>query len=147
MGAQLARWIATVGGVGYVPAAPGTAASLLVAVAVWWLQPTDLVLLEVMIGATVVGIWAAGREEARVGAKDPGSIVIDEVAGMLIACAGHPRTLPWVLGLCVAFRVFDVVKPLGINRLQDLPGGFGVVLDDLLAGIYVSLLGQLRHLV
>ena len=66
---------------------------------------------------------------------------------MLIACVGNPRTLPWVLGLCLAFRVFDVVKPLGINRLQDLPGGFGVVVDDLLAGVYAGLLGQLRHLV
>ncbi len=79
--------------------------------------------------------------------KDPTAIVIDEVAGMLIACYGNPRTLPWVLGLFLAFRVFDVVKPLGINKLQDLPGGLGVVADDLLAGIYVSLLGQLRHLV
>ena len=96
---------------------------------------------------SVVGIWAAGREEARLGTKDPTAIVIDEVAGMLIACYGHPRTLPWVLGLFLAFRVFDVVKPLGINKLQDLPGGLGVVADDLLAGIYVSLLGQLRHLV
>ena len=130
-----------------MPIAPGTAASLPVALAVWWLQPSDLALLEVTIAVTVIGIWAAGREEARVGKKDPGSIVIDEVAGMLIACAGNPRALPWVLGLCFAFRVFDVLKPLGINRLQDLPGGFGVVLDDLLAGVYVSLLGQLRHLV
>jgi phosphatidylglycerophosphatase A len=96
---------------------------------------------------SIVGIWAAGREESRLGKKDPTAIVIDEVAGMLIACCGNPRTLPWVLGLFLAFRVFDVVKPLGINKLQDLPGGVGVVADDLLAGIYVSLLGQLRHLV
>jgi phosphatidylglycerophosphatase A len=66
---------------------------------------------------------------------------------MLIACLGQPRTLPWVLGLFLAFRVFDVVKPLGIDRLQALPGGFGVVVDDLLAGVYVGLLGQLRHFV
>ena len=65
---------------------------------------------------------------------------------MLIACVGNPRTLPWVLGLFLAFRVFDVGKPLGINQLQSLPGGFGIVADDLLAGVYVSLLGQLRHL-
>jgi phosphatidylglycerophosphatase A len=145
--AQLARWIATVGGLGYAPVAPGTVASLPVALGVWWLQPSDLALLAVTGAVSVIGIWAAGREEARVGTKDPGSIVVDEVAGMLIACVGNPRTLPWVLGLCLAFRVFDVVKPLGINRLQDLPGGFGVVVDDLLAGVYAGLLGQLRHLV
>jgi phosphatidylglycerophosphatase A len=147
LGSQLARWIATVGGLGYAPVAPGTVASLPVALVVWWLQPSDLVLLAATVAVSVVGIWAAGREEARVGTKDPNSIVVDEVAGMLIACVGNPRTLPWVLGLCLAFRVFDVLKPLGINRLQDLPGGFGVVVDDLLAGVYVSLLGQLRHLV
>jgi phosphatidylglycerophosphatase A len=92
-------------------------------------------------------MWAASREEDRVGAKDPRAIVIDEVAGMLLACYGHPRTLPWVLGLFLAFRVLDVWKPLGVDKLQALPGGVGVVADDLLAGAYVSLLGQLRHLV
>jgi phosphatidylglycerophosphatase A len=95
----------------------------------------------------IVGTWAAGREEGRIGAKDPRAIVIDEVAGMLISCCANPRTLPWVLGLFLAFRAFDVVKPLGINKLQDLPGGIGIMADDVLAGIYVSLLGQLRHLV
>jgi phosphatidylglycerophosphatase A len=96
---------------------------------------------------TVVGIWAAGREEARTGVKDPRVIVIDEVAGMLLACAGHPRTWPWALGLFLAFRFFDVVKPLGIARLQALPGGVGVVVDDLAAGLCACLLGHLRHLV
>jgi phosphatidylglycerophosphatase A len=147
LGSQLARWIATVGGLGYAPVAPGTVASLPVALAVWWFRPGDVVLLGVTAAVAVIGIWAAGREEARVGTKDPRAIVVDEVAGMLIACCGQPRTLLWVLGLFLAFRVFDVLKPFGIDRLQALPGGWGVVLDDLLAGVYVSLLGQLRHLV
>jgi phosphatidylglycerophosphatase A len=142
----LARWIATVGGLGYAPVS-GTVTSLPVALAVWLFRPTDAVLLAVTAVLSVVGIWAAGREEARLSAKDPSVIVIDEVVGMLIACCGHPRTLAWVLVLFVGFRIFDVVKPLGINRLQSLPGGYGVVMDDLLAGVYVSLLGQLRHLV
>ena len=86
-------------------------------------SPTDLALLGLDRDRDLRRHWAAGREEARLGAKDPRAIVIDEVAGMLIACCGNPRTLPWVLGLFVAFRVFDVLKPLGINKLQDLPGG------------------------
>jgi phosphatidylglycerophosphatase A len=147
LGSQAARWIATAGGLGYAPFAPGSVTSLPVALAVWWLQLSDTALLAATAIVSVVGIWAAGREEERVGTKDPTVIVIDEVAGMLIACCGHPRTLAWALGLFFAFRVFDVVKPLGISKLQDLPGGFGVVADDLLAGVYVSLLGQLRHLV
>jgi phosphatidylglycerophosphatase A len=130
-----------------VPVAPGTVASLPVALAVWWFRPGDVALFGVTAAVAVIGIWAAGREEARVGTKDPRAIVVDEVAGMLIACCGQPRTLLWALGLFLAFRVFDVLKPLGIDRLQALPGGWGVVLDDLLAGVYVSLLGQLRHLV
>ena len=147
LGAQLARWIATAGGLGYAPLAPGTVACVPVALAVWWLQPSDAALLVATAVVALVGVWAAGREERRVGAKDPRAIVVDEVAGMLIACCGNPRTLPWVLGLFLAFRVFDVLKPFGINRLQDLPGGVGVVADDLVAGLYASLLGQLRHLV
>src|SRR5262245_42576178 len=147
LASQLARWISTVGGLGYAPLAPGSVTSLPVALAVWWFQPGDAVLLGVTGVVTAIGIWAASREETRLGTKDPQAIVIDEVAGMLIACAGHPRTLPWVLGLFLAFRVFDVVKPFGIDRLQALPGGFGVVVDDLLAGVYASLLGHLRHLV
>ena len=146
-GTQLARWIATAGGLGYAPFAPGTVTSLPVALAVWWLRPGDAALLGATAVVAVGGIWAASREENRSGEKDPRAIVIDEVAGMLIACYGHPRTLPWVLGLFLAFRVFDVMKPLGINKVQDLPGGVGVVADDLLAGIYVSLLAQVRHLV
>ena len=146
-GTQLARWIATAGGLGYAPVAPGTVTSLPVALAVWWFRPGDAALLGATAVVAVVGIWAAGREENRAGEKDPRAIVIDEVAGMLIACYGHPRTLPWVLGLFLAFRVFDVLKPLGINKVQDLPGGVGVVADDLLAGIYVSLFAQVRHLV
>jgi phosphatidylglycerophosphatase A len=146
-GAQLARWIATAGGLGYAPAAPGTVASVPVALAVWWLQPGDAMLLAAVAVVAVIGTWAAGREEARLGVKDPRAIVIDEVAGMLLACAGHPRTLAWTLGMFVAFRVFDVVKPFGIDRLQALSGGVGVVADDLLAGAYASLLGHLRHFV
>jgi phosphatidylglycerophosphatase A len=143
---QLARWIATAGGLGYAPLAPGTVASLPVALAVWWLRPSDVMLLTVATVVAAVGTWAAGREEARLGTTDPQSIVVDEVAGMLVACCGHPRTLGWTFGMFLAFRVFDVVKPFGIDRLQALPGGFGVVADDLLAGIYASLLGHLRHL-
>lgn len=143
---QLARWIATAGGLGYVPVAPGTAASLPVALLVWWLAPGDAALLLAAGAVAAAGVWAATREETRLGEKDPAVIVIDEVAGMLVACYGHPRTLPWVLILFVAFRVLDVWKPLGIRSLQALPGGFGVVADDLLAGIYASLLGQARHL-
>lgn len=113
----------------------------------WALAPSDTGLLAVALAVSALGVWAAGREEARVGALDPSSVVVDEVAGMLLACYGHPRTLPWILGLFLLFRLLDVWKPLGIDRLQALPGGVGIVADDVLAGVYASLLGHLRHLV
>lgn len=122
--------------------APGTVASLPVALLVWGLRPADPGLLGAAVLVTVVGIWAAGREEARVGRRDPGSIVVDEAAGMLISLLGHPRSLGWVLGLFLLFRVMDVWKPFPIRRLQDLPGGWGIVTDDLLAGVYANLLGR-----
>ncbi len=126
--------------------APGTVASLPVALLVWWLAPGELPLIGAAAVVSAVGIWAAGREEARLGVTDPRVIVVDEVAGMLLACVGQPRTLPWVLALFVGFRVLDVWKPLGIRSLQALPGGLGIVVDDLLAGAYVSLAAHVRHL-
>jgi len=114
-----------------------------VAALVWGLRPTDLGLLAAAALVTAIGIWASWREEARVGTHDPSSIVVDEVAGMLVALVGHPRSLPWVLALFLLFRVMDVWKPFPIRKLQDLTGGWGIVADDLLAGVYANLLGRL----
>lgn len=136
----MARWIATCGGLGYAPLAPGTVASLPVALLVWILVPGDAWVLGAAAVVTAIGVWAAGHEEARVGVRDPSSIVVDEVAGMLVALAGHPRRLGWVFGLFLLFRIMDIWKPAPIRQLQDLPGGWGVVADDLLAGVYANLL-------
>ena len=95
---------------------------------------------------TIAGIWAAGREEAYLGRLDPSCVVVDEVAGMLVAVVGLPRELGWVLGAFFLFRLLDVWKPYPIDHLQRLPGGFGVVADDLLAGLYATLGLQLLRL-
>jgi len=143
----LARVIATAGGLGYAPVAPGTVTSLPVALLVWALVPREAALLAVTVAVSALGIWAAGREEARVGVRDPSSVVVDEVAGMLVALMAAPRGLGWALALFFLFRVFDVWKPYPIHRLQDLPGGWGVVADDLLAGVYANLVGRLAYAV
>jgi phosphatidylglycerophosphatase A len=119
--------------------------SLPVALLVWVLRPADPWLLAAALVVTAVGTWAAGREEARVGTRDPSSIVVDEVAGMLVALAGHPKGLASVLALFLLFRVFDIWKPFPIRRLQDLPGGFGVVADDLLAGLFANLVARVAY--
>lgn len=119
--------------------------SLPVALLVWALAPREAVLLAVTVAVSALGIWAAGREEARVGVRDPSSIVVDEAAGMLLALIAAPPGFGWALVLFFLFRVFDVWKPYPIHRLQDLRGGWGVVADDLLAGVYANLVGRLAY--
>ena len=93
---------------------------------------------------TLLGFWAADRAEAILGGKDPGVIVIDEVAGMTLAVLGLvlidvPLTWARLAAAFVLFRLFDVLKPPPAHRFQELPGGRGVMLDDLVAGVYAFL--------
>ena len=121
---------------GRAPLAPGTVASALTAAALWLLQLSPLVLAGVGVLVTVVGTWAADEAERALGRKDPGAIVVDEVAGMIVAVLGVPLTLPVLAAGFLLFRVFDVVKPFPANVSQRLGGGVGVMIDDLIAGAY-----------
>jgi phosphatidylglycerophosphatase A len=93
---------------------------------------------------TVLGVWAATWYDRLNKTHDANAIVIDEVAGQLIALLPllilRETGLGWYTGAVILFRLFDIKKPLGIYRLQSLPEGFGVVADDLLAGFYAALL-------
>ena len=135
----LATWF----GSGRLPIAPGTWGSLAAlpfGVALSWLGGPWL-LAAGAVAVTLIGIWASGRYAEAVGAEDPGSVVIDEVAGQWIALI--PAGLdPWLIGVAfVAFRVFDVAKPWPANWIdQRLTGGLGIMLDDVAAGIYAGLL-------
>lgn len=137
----LALAIATCG-VGYLPLIPGTFGSL-VGVGIFLLLSRTTVGLVVSIAAVIVaGIWAGSRTEALAGRKDPGKIVVDEVAGQLIATLPLVFFTQWsiaaVMVSFVLFRFFDIVKPYPANRLQDLEGGMGVMCDDLVAGVYAA---------
>jgi phosphatidylglycerophosphatase A len=88
---------------------------------------------------TVLGIWAGERVEKVLGVKDPGVIVIDEVAGMVLSVLTLPRTIPVLLAAFVLFRVLDTWKPFPADRSQALVGGVGVMVDDLIAGLYTLL--------
>jgi phosphatidylglycerophosphatase A len=88
---------------------------------------------------TVVGVWASGRAARYFGREDPGPVVIDEVAGQLVTFAGTGVGLTGVLAGFVLFRAFDVIKPWPASRLEALPGGFGIMADDLMAGLYANL--------
>jgi phosphatidylglycerophosphatase A len=93
-----------------------------------------------LIGVTLVGIWAGGRVERLLGLKDPGVIVIDEVAGMMLSVLVLPRTPLILLAAFLCFRLLDIVKPFPARQAQWLLGGLGVVVDDLIAGAYTLLL-------
>ena len=133
---RLALLIATGLGAGYSPIAPGTAGSA-VAILILWLIPFSRAgLIAFLVGVVVVGTWAAHVAERRLGGKDPGAIVIDEVAGMTLSVVAFPLTPAVLLAGFVLFRVFDVVKPPPAHASQRLAGGVGVMIDDLIAGIY-----------
>ena len=131
--------IATALGLGFAPFAPGTVGSA-ACLALWMVLPrTDGWLWLAIIVVAVFGTWAAGVAERRYQARDPGVVVIDEVLGMLITLfAIRPG---WRLALAgfVLFRLFDVIKPYPINRLERLPGGLGIMADDAMAAIYANI--------
>ena len=102
-----------------------------------WLIPfTTPALIAATLAVIAVGLWASGRVEALVARKDPGVIVIDEVAGMMVSVLFLPRTWPVLLAAFFLFRLFDVWKPFPARQSQVIPGGVGVMIDDLIAGAY-----------
>jgi phosphatidylglycerophosphatase A len=116
--------------------ASGTVGSFVTLVALWLIPFTTFALLVTLAGVTLVGIWAGSRVEMVIDAKDPGIIVIDEVAGMLVSLLFLPRTIPVLVTAFLLFRLFDIWKPFPARQFQELHGGLGVMLDDVIAGAY-----------
>jgi phosphatidylglycerophosphatase A len=142
---RLAVFLATVAYCGYFPIAPGTAGSaagLVVYLLVWWTHsPTlEVALIAVTFAA---GVWSASHSERFFGATDPGQVVIDEVLGMLVTLAFIPVGWSAALAGFVIFRVFDIIKPYPANRLEKLHGGFGIMADDAMAGVYSNVVLRL----
>lgn len=137
----VATAIATWFGCGYAPLAPGTAGSIaavLIGIALHaWLgwQPYWFAVLAVALLGP--GIWSAGIVARLAGKKDPGLVVVDEVIGQWITIAGAV-TLNWKSWLAAffLFRLFDIWKPPPVRQLERLPGGTGIVADDVMAGVY-----------
>ena len=142
---QFALFIATFGYVGFFPIAPGTAGSLAALALFAFVRWIGLPAFELAtIGAVLaIGIWSANGAERALGRKDPGPVVIDEVLGMLITLALLPVSLTGVLVGFLLFRLFDVVKPYPAGRMEHLPGGYGIMLDDAMAGLYAHLVLRL----
>jgi phosphatidylglycerophosphatase A len=137
----LATLVATGLGSGYAPVAPGTAGSAVGLVLFWPMRGLWAGWqVAAILALSAVGVAAAGRVARRAGQEDPGLVVVDEVAGMWVTLAFLPVTpLLAVLGF-VAFRAMDVFKPWPARDLEGLPGGWGIMADDLMAGVYAHLL-------
>ena len=159
-------WIAQGLGIGRIPLAPGTFGS--VAGVLWFallLLTGKLWLFTVgMIAAIALSVWLCGVAEKVLGQKDPGSVVLDEIAALPVCFFGwvavqswktgavpglasffSTDTWPLTVGVFVAFRLFDVAKPWPVHQSQSLPGGWGVTIDDVLAAVYVNAVVLLVH--
>jgi len=141
---RVALAVATCLGIGRAPLAPGTAGSVpgvaLAFVLAYVAGPWAVVL--VLVAVVAVGTWAADAVSRRLAHPDPSLVVVDEVAGQMLTLLFVPPT--WqvlVLGFLL-FRVFDILKPFPAGALERLPGGAGIMADDLAAGIYGNLLLQ-----
>lgn len=124
-------------GLGFFPIAPGTVGTLL-GIPLAWLWGDKLWLV---FALALMGIWAAQQGEKYFGCKDSPHIIIDEIAGYMVAMFALPHVM--IVPAFVLFRFFDIVKPGPINRIQALPGGWGVMADDLLAGLVTNLILQM----
>jgi phosphatidylglycerophosphatase A len=135
----VARLIATWFYCGYAPKAPGTvgsAAAILIAFALHdFLSPLWVGALGLILA--IPGVWAADVTARELKLKDPGIVVVDEVVGQWITLAGAAtyNWKAWVLAFAL-FRIFDIWKPAPVRQLERLPGGWGIVADDAMAGVY-----------
>jgi phosphatidylglycerophosphatase A len=139
---RLALGVATFAGAGYSPIVPGTAGTLasmpLVVLCAAWLPLPAYALVTLAVSG--IGVWAADRAARALRLKDPGPVVIDETAGLFVTLAGVPVT--WVSAVLAffLFRAMDVLKPPPARQAEALPGGWGIMVDDLFAGVYANLL-------
>jgi phosphatidylglycerophosphatase A len=146
--ALIHRLISTCLGIGYTPKGGGTIAAAVCCIAwyfAWAGGNEHLSTMALQLGVTGVllalGVWSANKVEAEWG-EDSYRVVIDEVAGMCLTLCFVPVRWQYIAIGLLLFRFFDIAKPLGIRRMEHLSSGWGVMMDDMLAGVYANLLLQ-----
>ena len=136
---SVALALATCLGVGFIPVAPGTFGSV-AGLVLWFLLPASPVVQLVAIAVIfAAGAWCGGVAEHHFGGIDPGPVVLDEVMGMWITLFLNPVGWQGAVIAFLLFRLFDVIKPYPADRLEALPGGFGVMADDGMAAVYANI--------
>ena len=142
--------LASIAGVGFLKGG-GTYAAIITCVFIWlwwqnssYLNPWWFLLATILI--TLIGVYVSNKVEPYWG-EDSSRVVIDEVAGMLITMLFIPHNNYFLFLGLVLFRFFDILKPLGIRKMEGLPGGTGVMMDDVLAGVYSNIVLWFGYLV
>ena len=132
-------------GTGLMPIMPGTFGSLVGVAFFWFMAPlAPLPYAGIVIGLGIAGVFICGQTARDTGAVDPGFIVWDEIVGLLVAIYLMPRDWRWMVNGFILFRLFDVWKPYPIRAVEEnLGGGLGIVMDDVLAGLYTLAILQL----
>ncbi len=138
---KIAAVIATLGPIGYSRWAPGTLGSLVAVLLVPLMMKSEFYILLTLI-FFIVGIWASQSAATQSSIHDPSFVIFDEVCGILTSFLFVPISIYSLITGFLLFRFFDIAKPLPIRHLERLPGGFGIVMDDVGAGIYTNLILQ-----
>ncbi|MFA4989603.1 MAG: phosphatidylglycerophosphatase A [Candidatus Omnitrophota bacterium] len=127
---------------GYFPLIPGTAGSLAGLALYFLLKDDPLAYIFVLSVLLILGFLVSGQAEKVFGRKDPPCVVIDEVCGMLLSLLFLPYDIKLVIIAFLIFRILDTLKPYPIGSFEKLKGGFGVMSDDIIAGLYANLILQ-----
>lgn len=142
----VSRLIATGLFSGYVPVSPGTAGSLLALILYWFLPGSESVFFSsIVVLLFFVGVWAATRLDIETQSKDNQQIVIDEIVGMFITLILMEKKILWLAIGFILFRLFDIFKPYPCRQAEKFPRGWGVMLDDVAAGVYAAAALRLIH--
>jgi len=142
---KLHKLLATVFGIGYVRKGGGTIAAVVFCIIFVLTRTryyTDLMQVVITVAVSAIGVWS-GNAVDTIWGKDSNKVVIDEVAGMMVTLLFIPLNYKFVLAGLILFRFFDIVKPLLIKKMELLPKGWGVMADDLLAGLYAHIVLRL----
>jgi len=137
---NISKFISSFFGLGFIPFAPGTFGSLAGVAIYYFLWRKELIFYAALFFLIMIGFAVAGRAERACGKKDPRFIVIDEVVGSMIAFILVPISLINIIIVFALFRIMDVTKPFPIKRIEDMPSGFGIMLDDVVAGFYANII-------
>ena len=134
---ELSEWLATCFKIGHLPIAPGTWGSLAAVISWWlWLQYLNpLVFIVLIITIFTIGVFATNIIIDHTDEKDPSRVVIDEVAGQWLGLLMLPDSVLYIFGAFILFRFLDILKPWPIRQLEQFPKGWGIMLDDMLAGL------------